>query len=383
MVEESEGRGHGNGRAARMMRVWDLPTRLFHWTLVGTVAVALFTGFVAPEWLMGVHVLAGYLTVLLLAFRLVWGVFGGEYSRLVSFAYRAREIVEHLRGLLLLRPPHYIGHNPIGGLMIFGLIAVLTAMTVTGLMELGGEEKQGPLAGVVDYALGSGAKPVHAFLALVLIAMVTVHILGVLVDGRLTRTPLIRAMITGWKPVPGDQPLPQPRSARPFAALAAFALIALPAGIALLALSRLAPIGMPALPPAPLVDSECGACHKPFHPSLLPRASWAALMAGLPDHFGEDASLPPDQVREIAGYLQAYAAEAWDTEAARRFAVVSPAAPTRITETPYWRMKHAALDPAVFQRAEIGSKSNCQACHGDAASGRFDDQNINIPGDKP
>ena len=63
----------------RLAYVWDLPTRLFHWLLVAAVAVALFTGFVAPEWWMGVHLAAGYLIVLLLVFRLVWGICGPEF----------------------------------------------------------------------------------------------------------------------------------------------------------------------------------------------------------------------------------------------------------------------------------------------------------------
>jgi len=366
----------------RMLLVWDLPTRVFHWLLVLCVATALITGFLAPEWWKGVHAVAGYGTVLLLVFRLIWGVFGGEYSRIASFVYSPRRTLEHLRGLLMLRPPHYMGHNPSGAAMIFALMAVLIALTTTGLIELGGEEKQGPLAGIVGYALGNGLKPVHRALAIVLIAMVTLHILGVAVEIAITRAPLIRAMITGWKPLPAGEPVPEPRSARPRAAAVALALVALPAAVVLGELSRLPPTGIPTLPANDLYAEECGACHAPFHPSLLPRSSWAGVMAGLSDHFGQDASLPHDEVQRIGAYLQTYAAEAWDTEAARRFAVIAADEPLRITATPYWRKKHARLDAAVFSRPAIGTRSNCSACHQDAATGRFDDQAIHIPGDK-
>jgi cytochrome b len=360
--------------------VWDFPTRLFHWSLVGGVAVALATGLIAPEWWKGVHAAAGYVVVLLLVFRLVWGLFGSEYSRVASFIYSPRKTLEHVRGLMLLRPPHYIGHNPSGAAMIFALLAVLTGLAATGLIEWGGEEKQGPLAGVVDYALGNGVKPVHKMLAFTLIAMVALHVCGVLVEGVVSRAPLIRSMITGWKSIPAEFPTPEPRSARPIAAVLMLAAIAIPAGIVLGLLSRLPAIGLPVLPANAQFATECGACHRPFHPSLLPRASWAALMSSLPNHFGEDASLPADEARQIGAYLQAYASEAWDTEAARRFATVAPEQPLRITETPYWRTKHSRIDPSVFARAAVGAKSNCTACHGDAASGRFDDQAINIPG---
>ena len=109
--------------------------------------------------------------------------------------------------------------------------------------------------------------------------------------------------------------------------------------------------------------AECGGCHQPFHPSLLPRASWAALMDGLDDHFGEDASLPEAKARQIAAFLDSYAAEAWDTEAARRFAVVSPGDPLRITATPFWVAKHADVPPERFSAAPVRTKANCAACH--------------------
>jgi len=372
-------------RAGRI-QVWDLPVRLFHWLLVASVSTALTTELAAPESWMGVHIAAGTVVVLLLVFRLVWGVFGGEYSRIASFLYSPRRTFAHLRGLALRRPPHYLGHNPTGAVMIFALMAVLTGLVATGLVELGGEEKQGPLAGILSYALGNGVKPVHKVLAYAVIGMILFHVAGVLVEGALTRAPLIRAMFTGWKPVDGDLPpesIEVPRAASPKAAALWFAAIVLP-GLAVLALLwQLPPTGVLHPLREPLLDSECGACHRPFHPSLLPRASWAALMANLSDHFGEDASLPPDEVKRIGDCLQTYAAEAWDTEAAHRFSVVSPDQPLRITETPYWRRKHAHIDPAVFARKEIGAKSNCGACHGDAATGRFDDQAIRIPIQNP
>ena len=76
--------------AYRWVKVWDLPTRLFHWLLVGLVVVGVVTGFVTPEWWMGVHIWAGYGLVALMAFRLVWGICGPEYSRVVSFLYPPR-----------------------------------------------------------------------------------------------------------------------------------------------------------------------------------------------------------------------------------------------------------------------------------------------------
>ena len=382
-VRQAERPGVGDTQtspAVHSVYVWDLPTRLFHWLLVGAVLVALLTGFVAPESWMGIHLASGYLIVALLVFRLVWGVFGPEYSRISSMVTATRRLPEHLRGLLLLRPPHHLGHNPAGSLMIFVLFGVLTLLVVTGLLVQGGEEKQGPLAGVATYALGHGAKGIHEALVWLLLAMIAGHLAGVLVESWLLRSPLVRAMITGWIPLPAGTPLPDhARAARPVAALAGLAAFTVTSALALALLSRLPPLGVPVMPVNQAWVAECGSCHQPFHPSLLPRASWAALMNGLDDHFGEDASLPEAKARPIAAFLNSYAAEAWDTEAARRFAVVSPGDPLRITATPSWVAKHADLAPERFTSAPVHSRANCAACHLDAASGRFDDQAIRPP----
>jgi cytochrome b len=366
--------------ASRWVKVWDLPTRLFHWLLVCLVVVGVVTGFVTPEWWMGVHIWAGYGLVALMAFRLVWGICGPEYSRVVSFLYPPRSTVEHLRGLLLLRPPHYVGHNPTGALMVFALTGVLIALVATGLLVLGGEEKQGPLSTVIGYAVGFGAKRVHLWLVLLLIALVLCHVAGVVVESLLTHDNLVRSMITGWKRLPPEAPVPTPRPARPLLAVALLAILAGGAVGTLQWLSRFPPPhSLRTLSPNPTYQQECGACHYAPNPSLLPAASWAALMASLGEHFGEDASLDGPTSRQLATWLVDNAAETFDTESANHFRVVAPEDPYRITSTPYWVRKHASVPPEVFRRRSVQSKVNCHACHRDAASGRFDDQAIAIP----
>jgi cytochrome b len=362
------------------VKVWDLPTRLFHWILVLLVAVGVFTGFVTPEWWMGVHVWAGYGLVALMVFRLVWGIFGSEYSRVVSFIYPPRDTFEHLRGLLLLRPPHYVGHNPTGALMVFALTGVLIALVATGLLVLGGEEKQGPLASVIGYSVGFAAKRVHLWLVVLLLAMVTCHIVGVVTESLLTHDNLVRSIITGWKKLPPGTPAPAPRSARPLLALSVVAVLAAGAVATFIWLSRLpTPHSLRVPPENATYKKECGACHYAFNPSLLPASSWAGLMANLGEHFGEDARLGGSTASNLAAWLVANAAETFDTESANRFRVVAPDEPYRITSTPYWVNKHAGIAPDVFARKSVWSKANCNACHRDAESGRYDDQAIAIP----
>lgn len=361
------------------VRVWDLPTRIFHWSIVALVALGLITGFLSPEWWMGVHTWAGYGTVLLVVFRLVWGVFGSEYSRLETFTFTPKEIIAHIREVIFLRPTHYIGHNPAGALMIFALIFILAGISLSGLMVLGGEENQGPLAGVVSYQVGDLAAEIHDALTFVLMGLVVLHIIGVITEIRLSGENLVKSMIDGIKQVPDRIRPPLHRNARPLAAMTAMTAFALIVGSMLWAFSTMPPSGVITMAENEDFQSECGDCHEVYHPSLLPHASWTSMMADLEDHFGEDASLDPTTMVTINTHLVTYASEAWDTEAANRFRTVSLEAPYQISATPYWLRKHDEVADDVFKRKGVGGKSHCKSCHRDASSGRFDDQKIKIP----
>jgi cytochrome b len=341
------------------------------------VFFALGTGLFAPKWWDGRHMVAGYGVAGLLLFRVVWAFHGSEYSRVANFTYSPRRAIEHLASLLRGRPGHYIGHNPSGAAMILALFAVLTLIVATGLVVQGGVEKQGPFAGFVPYAVGMEARGLHKLIALLLLAMIAAHLAGVLAGSWLFKERLVGAMIDGRKAAPAIPLSPHP--ARSWAALAWLVVLALPLSVTLLVLSRMPPLGMPQIPVGRAMLAECGSCHHPFHPSLLPRAAWERLMASLDDHFGEDASLPPAKRDEIAAYLERYAAETWDSKAAHRFATASNADPLSIVARPGWQRAHHSIDPAVFRSPAVRSQNNCIACHGDADSGRFDPQAISIP----
>lgn len=366
-------------RAPRTIRVWDLPTRLFHWLLVLAVAIGAATGFFGPEWLLGLHVWSGYGLAALLLFRIVWAFLGSEYSRVSRFAFPPRAVIAHLRDLLAGRAPHSIGHNPAGSAMIFAMAAVLAATVATGLVVLGGQEKQGILAGLLPYSVGHAAREVHEVLTILLLAMVALHVGAVILESLRGPWNLVSAMITGRKRLLPDMPAPRQRPARPLAAALVLATIGLGIGAGAYALSGLPPRGLPRLAANPAYDKECGACHYDFHPSLLPAAPWATMMATLDDHFGEDASLGDAARGEIAAWLAANASEKWDTEAANSFRRVAPEQPMRVTATRFWKRRHRDIPDTAFASKPVGSKVNCVACHRDARSGRFDDQSISIP----
>lgn len=383
MSDKSTSNKPKSRRESRLVKVWDLPTRAFHWSLVAMVFIGLITGYIAPEWWMGLHIWAGYITVTLLVFRLVWGVFGSEYARLESFTFSPVHILTHMKEIMTLRPMrHYIGHNPSGAVMIFGLLVVLSIITVSGLLVLGGEENQGPMAGAASYAISEIAAPIHSIFVVLLILMIVLHVGGVILEGKITGENLVHSMITGLKRVPEGTPPLVHKRARPLAAILVTATFFGLGGALLAAFATMPPSGLNHLESNKVYETECGDCHLPYHPSLLPAKSWEQMMATLDDHFGEDASLGADALSEITTYLVNNAAEKWDTEAANRFRNVDPAYPMQITKTPYWIRKHDEVNPETFKIKGVKVQSNCGGCHTDHYTGRFDDQKIKIPEEK-
>lgn len=131
-----------------------------------------------------------------------------------------------------------------------------------------------------------------------------------------------------------------------------------------------------------LYREECGSCHFPYQPGLLPTASWQAVMNTLDDHFGDNAALPVEKAEAIAAYLLANAADRSDYKRSGKIAAsVEPGtAPRRITETRYFRAKHHELPADIAKNPQIGSLSNCIACHTKADGGSYNEHEVRIPG---
>jgi cytochrome b len=164
--------------------VWDAPTRVFHWALALSFVGAFVTA--DSERLRDVHVVLGYTVLGLIAFRLIWGVFGTRYARFTSFAFGPRAVAAYLKSLLALRPQHFLGHNPAGSIAVYALLALGLLTGLTGYArynELGGE----------------WLEDLHEGLANAMLAVVFVHIAGVVVSSLLHRENLARAMVTGYK----------------------------------------------------------------------------------------------------------------------------------------------------------------------------------------
>jgi mono/diheme cytochrome c family protein len=132
-------------------------------------------------------------------------------------------------------------------------------------------------------------------------------------------------------------------------------------------------------------QAECGGCHLAYPPGLLPAAAWERVMATLPDHFGDDASLDPATTADLLGYLSTRAANPspWVAAGAAAPIATGEKAP-RITRTRGFLQEHSEVPVGLVRaNAQIGRFGNCHACHRGAAAGRFDEDEVAIPGIGP
>lgn len=159
--------------------VWDRFVRFFHWSLVGAVLVAFLTG----DAFEGLHVLAGYVVMTLLAARLIWGVVGPKHARWWDFVHGPRVVTAYLLKTLRGHPARYLGHNPASGAMVVAFMVGLTLTTLTGL------------AAQSLHLL----KGLHELIAYATLCLVPVHLLGVALASFQHQENLVRGMIDGYK----------------------------------------------------------------------------------------------------------------------------------------------------------------------------------------
>src|ERR1700691_2593883 len=203
---------------ADMTRVWDLGVRVFHWLAVAAVATASVTGLFGPLNLLDIHLAAGAALGGLVAFRMLWGFMGPTYARFSSFPVHLTAINADVAGFVDGRRPRYRGHNPLGSLMALALLAIISLSVMTGVITLGGVDKQGPLAFATPYAAGKAAQRVHLVLAYGLLALIAGHLLGVAYESIQAGANLPLAMITGKKPASATDRAASPAKAKPLLA---------------------------------------------------------------------------------------------------------------------------------------------------------------------
>ncbi|SNT02354.1 Cytochrome b [Noviherbaspirillum humi] len=188
----------------RKIRVWDLPTRLFHWSLALLVATAVITqsiGGNAMTW----HFRAGYAVLALIAFRLAWGFIGPRYARFASFIYGPSTIVGYVAGGKQALKEKYLGHNPLGSLSVFALLAVVLAQAASGLFSNDDIAYDGPMVKFITKELSDQITWFHKDLnAWLVYGLVALHVAAIVFYRVRKRQNLVRAMITGDQEVDFD-----------------------------------------------------------------------------------------------------------------------------------------------------------------------------------
>jgi cytochrome b len=175
------------------IRLWDLPTRIFHWGLVLCIAGAVISGQIGGgliEW----HGRIGLAVVGLIVFRLVWGIVGSTYARFLHFFPTPGNIKAYLRG-----DWQGEGHNPLGALAVFGLLALVAIQAVTGLFSNDDIAFVGPLFDLVGRDLSNRLTGIHHLASNILIGLVVLHIAAVMFYLHARKQNLVKPMITGWK----------------------------------------------------------------------------------------------------------------------------------------------------------------------------------------
>ena len=134
---------------------------------------------------------------------------------------------------------------------------------------------------------------------------------------------------------------------------------------------------------SPIYKEECSSCHMAYPPGLLPARSWKKIMAGLDDHFGDNAELDAETSNNISKFLVANSADESDYRRSRKImrSLGNNDAPIRISETPYIKHEHDEIpDKLIKQNKKVNSLAHCNACHKKAEQGLYDEDGVNIPG---
>jgi cytochrome b len=196
--------------------LWDIPTRLFHWTIVCCVVLAWWSAenerYELHEWL-------GFTIITLVVSRIAWGIFGSPHSRFADFLVGPRRVLDYLRGA----PPASAGHNPLGGWSVVAILLLLLAQGVSGLFNSDDVLFSGPLHYGADTAFRDAMGVVHEVAFDALVVLVCLHIAAVVYHQWRRREKLVQAMVRGR--APGKEGRAAPVS--PWLALATLALVAL------------------------------------------------------------------------------------------------------------------------------------------------------------
>jgi cytochrome b len=182
-------------------RIWDLPIRLFHWSLVGAIIFAVVTGKVGGNWIEW-HGRSGLFILGLIIFRVIWGFVGSPTARFANFMRGPRAIKAYLKGEW-----QGVGHNPLGALAVLALLGLIAIQVFSGLFANDDIAFAGPLAPLVSTELSGQITGAHVWLFNGLLAVVVLHVAAIVFYARVKKTNLVLPMVTGYQALNKETPL--------------------------------------------------------------------------------------------------------------------------------------------------------------------------------
>jgi len=190
----------------RRVRVWDLPVRIFHWSLAALVVFSFVTGKIGGASVLDWHMRSGYAILALLLFRIAWGFVGSSTARFATFITPPSRAWAYARELFTRRRSMPFGHNPLGGWMVLLLLAVFLVQATSGLFVDDEIATQGPLAVKVSNAWVARMSALHDWNGWVVAGVSLFHVLAIGVYRFAFHAKLVAAMVTGWRSIEDDDP---------------------------------------------------------------------------------------------------------------------------------------------------------------------------------
>ena len=368
------------GKHMQKSYIWSIPTRVFHILFI----VFILLTFISAEedrWL-DYHAVVGYAVLILLLFRVFWGLIGPRYSLFKDFPIGKQNTKEFLNNIFQEKQK-YIGHNPLASYVMIAMFIVAFLTIVTGVLAFGIQEGKGVLSFLNDsfFKKMELFEELHEFLSSLFIALIIAHMLGILIDRLLHKKhETLNSIVTGYKVTQENESIKLNIYQKIFSLIMFIFFIGFiifnfykPNNI--LIASKYEQMDYSAK--NELFVSECASCHTLYPPNLLPKKSWQLIMSDLENHFGDDASIDEESNKQILAFLLNNSAEVSTSEASWNFLnSIDNKDIIALSDTTYWKNTHKDIPKEFYENENIKTKANCKACHSDIEKGFIEDANI-------
>jgi len=373
--------------------VWPIYTRVIHWLIALSFSFAFL--FSLQENLLNLHVAFGIVFGLMLVYRIIWGFVGPRYATFNTFKLSLTKLKFYFTEKVQNRYREIpAGHNPASSWFTLIVLGLGSIISITGLLLYGIQEGKGYLGFLNNhyYMYMDTLFDIHKYTSYLLLIWVIIHISGVLVEQFYHKTNMVFAMITGYKKAKGEDSHPGKYKS----GLSYFFLILSLMVFFVSTDGRNNPFVVSKYKQHDYKHesftyyTECGACHQPYPPFMLPESSWERIRGDLNNHFGEEISptmkkgenrISLNDQKVIFNFLKQYSADKSTREISVKVMNSLNGARGRksITKIKYWKHTHEKIPYELFKSKKVKNKSNCFACHENFEKGMMEDIDIKTP----